>query len=171
MEYVAVGLIVGTHGLRGELKVRILTDDPDRFDDLSEIFVEGEGSSRELLGWRLHKGHILLLLENVPDRTAAEKLRGKSLNIPKELRKELPEGRFYWDDLPGLEVWDAVERLGVVREFDELSSASGLLRVRLDSGAWLELPFVEAWVETIDMDAGKVVVSPRWRQLLDPVKA
>lgn len=169
---VGVGLVVGCHGLKGELKVRPWTDDPARFGDLDEILVEGEEAARSVEGWRLHKGHVLLTLSGVRDRTAAEELRGRALHIPRSARRALPEGRYYHDELLGLTVLDpAGETVGEVVAFDEASTASGLLDIRLSTGARLEVPFVEAWVHGIDLDAATLTLSARWRQLKDPVDA
>lgn len=169
---VGVGVVVGCHGLKGELKVRPWTDDPERFGELDELFVEGEDSARVVEGWRVHKGHVLLTLSGISDRTAAENLRGKALRIPKDARRELPEGRFYHDDLVGLEVLDpGGDRIGEVAGFDEVSTPSGLLEIRLSTGARLEVPFVEAWVAGVDLDAGVLTLVARWRQLKAPIDA
>ena len=66
---IGVGLVVGCHGIRGELKVRPWTDDPARFGELDAVTVEGEDAPRSIEGWRVHKGHILLTLSGIPDRT------------------------------------------------------------------------------------------------------
>lgn len=169
---IGVGLVVGCHGLRGELKVRPWTDDPARFGDLTEVLVEGEDSPRIVEGWRLHKGHVLLTLSGIPDRTAAEAFRGKALHIPREDRRELPEGRYYHDDLVGLTVQDpGGEVLGEVVGFDDVATPSGLLEIRLRSGAHLDVPFVEAWVDSVDLETGTVTLAARWRQLKAPVDA
>lgn len=170
MDTVGVGLIVGCHGLRGELKVQYWTDDPGRFDELEEVYLEGEEAPRSILGWRFHKGHVLLTLEGVEDRTQAEALREKQLLIPAELRRELPEGRWYHDELEGLEVRDPEGNvLGTVVRFEEETVAGGLLAIRLASGGWLDVPFADAWVPEIHAEEGYLVVASSWRQLRDPV--
>lgn len=165
---VAVGEVVGCHGLRGELKVRLLTDDPARFGELGRVFL-GEGAeAREILAHRVHKGHVLLTLDGVGDRDAAEALRGQVLTIPAGERRELEDGRFYHDDLVGLRVVDASgEEVGEVTGFDEHSGA-GILEVRMTGGGRLDIPFANAWVPEIDVPGGTLTVAPRWRQLIDP---
>jgi 16S rRNA processing protein RimM len=168
METVGVGLIVGCHGLRGELKVQYWTDDPGRFDELEEVLLEGEEVPRSILGWRFHKGHVLLTLEGVGDRTQAEALRKKRLLIPAQDRRELPEGRWYHDDLAGLEVRDlSGEKIGEVDRFEEETVSGGLLAVRLDAGGWLDLPFADVWVPEIHVEEGYLTVAANWRQLRD----
>lgn len=168
METVGVGLIVGCHGLRGELKVQHWTDDPGRFDELETVTLEGEEAPRSILGWRFHKGHVLLQLEGVSDRTAAEGLRGKRLLIPGDQRRELPPDRWYHDDLVGLEVRDpGGEVIGEVARFEEETVAGGLLAIRLRTGGWLDVPFANAWVPEIQVDEGYLVLAPHWRQLRD----
>lgn len=167
-ERVSVGRVVGCHGLRGELKVQHWTDDPSRFGELESVLVEKESLPRAVQSWRPHKGHVLLLLEGVADRNAAEALRGRTLSIPRTERRALPEDRWYHDELIGLEVRDpGGAPVGTVRGFDE-ASGGGLLSVARTSGGWLEVPFAEAWVPEVHVEEGYLVVAARWRQLVDP---
>lgn len=162
---VAVGKVVGCHGLRGELKVEPLTDDPDRFGELDRVYLGDGDEAQALASYRVHKGRVLLCLEGVDGREAAEKLRGQVLTIPRGERRALPEDRWYVDDLVGLEARDGQgEVVGEVIRFDEQVGA-GTLELRLATGGKLLVPFADAWVPEVDIEGGFVVLAPGWRQL------
>ena len=105
--FLIIGAVTGSHGVRGELKVQILTEDPHRFGLLKSVYLgleDQEPVQVPLLGYRLHKGRALLRLENVYDRTTAETLRGYLIQVPREEALPLEEGEFYEHEILGLEV-------------------------------------------------------------------
>jgi 16S rRNA processing protein RimM len=158
-DLVAVGRITGAHGIRGEVAVFLLTDFPERLDAGKEVLVEtpqGKVSSRRILGSRGHADRLLLLLEGVPDRTAAEALRGGWLRVREEDLTPLPEGRYYRHDLVGMAVvTDGGEAIGAVHEILETGVESIVLVVQGPRGEIL-VPFVEVFVPRVD-PAGRVI--------------
>lgn len=169
---VSLGRIVGCHGLGGELKVEPWTDDPARFDDLERVFLDDRPEAYPVAAWRPHKEHVLLVLEGVGDRTAAEALRGRVVTIPAEERRPLPAGRFYQSDLEGLAAVDGQGRpVGRVEAFHEGIGATGLIEVALAGGGRVEVPFVDAWVARVELAEGRLVLADHWRDLLEPVDA
>ncbi|MCC6169127.1 MAG: 16S rRNA processing protein RimM [Caldilineaceae bacterium] len=115
--YMAVGLITGTHGLRGELKVEVHSDNPARFAVGNRLWL-GEGLAEvEILTSRPHKGQALLTLSGVDDRADADALRGTWLFIPNEDAAELDEDTYYVHDIIGAAVQTQDGRpLGVVKD-------------------------------------------------------
>lgn len=168
--YYSVGLAVGVHGLTGEVKVQPLTDSPERFLDLAKVHIQTGGSApaaRPVEGVRFHKGHVLLSLEGVRDRNAAEGLRGHLLLLPLDERPAAPEGRWYADDLEGLAVQDDQgNSLGRVDRVD-LESGGGLLEIRYEgTGAPLLLPLAHEYVQSIDLPNGRIVLTAAHKRLL-----
>lgn len=102
--YLAVGHIIGVHGLRGELKVELYTDFPERFESGAVLFLGTDLEEVTIGQVRPHKGHLLLTLEGVDDRTAAEALRGQWLFVDEADAAELEEGEFWIHDIIGLRV-------------------------------------------------------------------
>ena len=105
--FLAVGQVVGVHGVRGELKVKLLTDDPQRFGLLERVYVGPDGaepSPRRLEGHRPHKGHVLLRLEGCNDRNLAEAYRGWLIQVPREEAIPLEEGQYHEYQILGLQV-------------------------------------------------------------------
>ena len=109
-EMIAVGLVTTCHGINGELRVKVLTDFPERFDPEQKLFIsQNENSYMQpvtVKSSRWHNNILLVTLAEVFDRTAAEALRGFKFWIPKTDVKPLPEGRFYIFDLEGLYAFD-----------------------------------------------------------------
>lgn len=161
--YLAVGQVVGVHGLRGELKVEILTDDPHRFRRLRRVFVGREDEEpvpRRLQGYRLHQGRALLKLEGCDDRAAAEALRGMLIQVPFKEALPLQEGEYYEHQIVGLSVWTtAGEHLGSVAEI-LYTGANDVYVVHSTAPDRREilLPAIVQVVRQVDLDAGRLIV-------------
>ncbi|MEA4892081.1 MAG: ribosome maturation factor RimM [Peptococcaceae bacterium] len=125
--FITIGKIVNTHGIRGELRVQVFSDDPCRFESEKEIWAVSplwaersqEKAHRQQLTIetvRYHKGLTMLTFEEIPDLTAAEKLKGWSLQVEEADLPPLPEGRYYIYQLVGLEVWEGQVYYGKITE-------------------------------------------------------
>lgn len=113
--YLIVGEIARPHGLRGELKVKPLTDDPDRFFALKRVRIGDE--VRTLHTLRVHEGYAYIRLEGIYSRAAAEAMRGILLSIPREDAVPLDEDTEFICDLVGCEATDtAGEAHGILKE-------------------------------------------------------
>ncbi len=97
--FLAVGEIIRPQGLHGELKIKPLTDSPDRFFDLKRIRLNG--AMRALHCLRVQEGFAYVRLEGVYSRDAADALRGTLLYVPREEAVPLPEDAAYICDLIG----------------------------------------------------------------------
>jgi len=104
--HMAVGRVIGAHGLTGELRVELHTDFPERFAPGTFVLLGDELRSYKVEGSREHRGMILLVLTGVDNRTAAEELTGEWLFIPESAAMPLPEGEFWVHDIIGLAVVD-----------------------------------------------------------------
>ena len=103
-EYLMIGEITKPQGVRGEVKVRPWTCDPDRFDGLETVFIkEGEAySPLNITVNRLAPDAVFMNVEGVTDRDAAEKLRGTKLYIDRAHAVALDEDNTFLADLYGL---------------------------------------------------------------------
>jgi 16S rRNA processing protein RimM len=157
----AVGRVAGAHGIQGELKVEILTEDPPRFFRLTRVYIGPEGDEpepRALLGIRLHKGQALLTIEACQDRDAAQDLIGYLVQVPLEEAIPLDEGEYYEHQVVGLAVVTASgEPLGVVEEI-LYTGANDVYVVRAAGGGQILIPAIKGVVLGIDLDAGRIVV-------------
>jgi ribosomal 30S subunit maturation factor RimM len=103
--YLAVGRIARPWGVRGELKVEILTEDPARFEWLETVYVGPRFTPYRLESSRQHLGAVLLKLAGCDDRNAAEALRGLVVQVPIKDALPLEEGEYWVHQILGLEVW------------------------------------------------------------------
>ena len=155
---VLVGTIGRAHGLRGEVSVHVRTDEPERrFTPGASLRVGDRPCTVASARW--HSGTLLLGLEGVTDRTAAEALRGRELwaDVPAD---EAPadEGENWDRQLVGLEVLDAAGAVaGTIGEVLHLP-AHDVLVVRTSGGDRL-VPFVSEVVPVVDLEAGHVRVA------------
>ncbi len=99
---IRVGRVVGAFGIAGAVKVRSLTDFPDRFAPASELFLDG--SLRRVEWSREQPGGLVVKLSGVDTRSIAEAQRGRYLEVPESDLRPLPEGRWYHHQLVGLAV-------------------------------------------------------------------
>ena len=104
-----VGEVLRPQGLRGEVKVKPLTDDPDRFFDLRRVFLRGEEKRCRCI--RVHEGYAYLQLDGIFSREAAEGIRGELLHIRREDAVKLPKDTDFICDLIGCEAVDTEGRM------------------------------------------------------------
>ncbi|HEY6000197.1 MAG TPA: ribosome maturation factor RimM [bacterium] len=160
-DLVTVGLIATVHGIRGELAVVPETDDPARLAAGGVVLLEtprGEISERRILGARAHKDRLLVQLEGVADRSAAEALRGGRLCVREADLPALPDGQVWRHELPGMAVaTEEGEHLGEVRELLDTGGGNLVLAVRGGRGELL-LPFAEVVVRRVDRGARRITV-------------
>ncbi len=163
---VVVARVGKPHGLRGEVTVRLHTDEPERRLQVGAVLATeaepGTGVPHELTirSTRVHRGIWLIGFEEVPDRTGAEGLRGARLVIDAEevTPPEDEEDVFTESELLGLPVLDpSGTPLGEVAGL-ELGAAQDRLVVRLTDGREGRVPFVAALVPEVDVAARRVVV-------------
>jgi 16S rRNA processing protein RimM len=171
-----VGRILRPHGVRGELSVEVLSDAPERFAPGAELGV-GDPDGPEPPGTtvvraaRLHLGRLLLSLEGITDRDAADRLRGAWLSIPVAAARPLDPGEFWPHQLVGLAVVDRQGRpRGRVADVVP-GAAHDLLAVEItpegsgepqggapDDQVRIALVPAVAALVTVELEAGRVLV-------------
>ncbi len=160
MNTLRVGYILRAHGVKGALKVQPLTDDVSRFKRIKELYIEkgGQTNKRALLDVKSDKDFIVIRLEGVDTRDAAEALRGAYLAIERKDAIELPEGRHFICDLVGcsVEAQDGT-RYGVLREILQHGAADVYVVAR-ENGAELMFPALKRVLLDIDTEQKRIVV-------------
>lgn len=146
-----IGRIVGSFGIKGEVKVQPLTDFEERFDPGQTVFVGT--SPLKIESSRFHKGQWLLGLEGCTSRSAAEELQWENVYALSEGRPELPQDTFLTKDLIGMEVFEEDGTpLGIVEEVlpypaHDLFQVGGIL-----------IPVVREFVRAVDPTARRITV-------------
>ena len=156
---VQVGRITHLHGVRGEVRVRVESDNPERFAPRS-VFHTDLAHAR-LLILREARGGSKDLIAGFAGFASADEaagLLGGNLLIREPERRDLEPGEFWPDQLVGLEVRKGSEAIGVVK--DVIQGPQDRLAVSLGKGAVVEVPFVEALVPEVDQAEGWLRIDP-----------
>jgi 16S rRNA processing protein RimM len=158
--YLAIGFIVGPHGVRGEVKVSVMTDFPERFRPGALVYLgtPDEAVPVEIESARPHKGFMLVKLTLASDRNAAELLRDRLLLIPEAEAMPLGQHENYAHDLIGLVV-ETTEAVVLGRLAEILfTRANDVYVVQGPTGEVL-VPALRDVVRSVDLVAGKMIVA------------
>ncbi|MEL7604681.1 ribosome maturation factor RimM [Sedimentibacter saalensis] len=156
-EYIKVGKIVNTHGVKGCLKCIPLTDDMERFDELEYVYTEKDNKKRKIKNVWYRKGLVYLELEDINDMDAAESLRNTFISIYDDQLRELPEGSYYLFDLEGMEVYsDLGEYIGKISEIYQ-TGANDVYEV-VDKNKSYLIPAVKEVVKEVSVKEKKMVI-------------
>ncbi|AEF93974.1 Ribosome maturation factor rimM [Desulfotomaculum nigrificans CO-1-SRB] len=159
-EFITVGEIVNTQGIRGEVRVLPTTDFPERFKQTKKIFLLLQGQRRQLTinrAWE-HKQFIILKFDEVADMSEAEKLKGGLLQVPRTELTDLPKDCYYIFEIVGLKVIDERgQELGKVADVLR-TGANDVYVVKRDQGKDILIPALKSVVKKIDVPAGLMQV-------------
>ena len=157
---ICLGIITGAHGIKGWVRVKSFTADPEAIADYGPLADESgaRNFALELVG--AQKGVLLARLKGVEDRNAAERLKGLRLYVQ---RADLPppeDGEFYQTDLIGL----AAKRedgslFGTIRAVNDFGAGASL-EIEDPSGKMVLVPFTNAAVPVVDIANKRIVVVP-----------
>ena len=137
-EFLEIGQIVNTFGIKGMVKIKPFTDDINRFDYLEKIYIEKNNTKKEyeIEEVKYHKGMVLMKLKGVNTPEEAELLRNYYLKVKREDEPELEEGTYYIVDLIGLDVCLAIMDVLYNETGDTKYRSSSILRKYVRAG-WL----------------------------------
>lgn len=153
---IRVGQISGPYGLDGAVKVWPLTDFTDRFDAGARLLLDG--AQRQVEWSRASQPGLVVKLRGIDNRTMAELIRGRYLELPDEEVRSLETGRFYHYQVVGLAaVTQSGERLGVITEVLE-RPANDVWVIQEGTIEHL-IPATKDAVLEVDLGQGKVVVA------------
>ena len=159
-EYFRVGVIASAHGIRGEVNVYPTTEDPQRFTLLESVLLGTEGAMKPLgiTSVKFFKKMVILKLQGIDDRNAAELLRGRELYVHRDDAIALEEGEHYVADLIGLAVYtDEGERFGEITDVMK-TGANDVYVVRGEEGREYLLPVIPECILDTDIENGRVTV-------------
>lgn len=161
--FLLLGQVLRPHGVRGELRVNILTDYPERIGPEMVVYLGSDPgdpatvTEYEIVQARRHQQFLILLLKGISDRNAADRLREQYVMVPLDEAVPLDEDEFYLFQAIGLAVYTAEgEHLGRVAEILE-TGANDVYIVQGPRGEIL-LPATDECILDIDIEAGKMTV-------------
>ncbi len=166
---VAIGQVVRVHGLRGDVRVRSLSDVPDRFATLTQVTVERPGGARRPLAVRAARpigNDYLVSFEGIDRPEAAAELVGSLLQIAEDRAAPLPDGQYYQHDLVGMEVrTEEGTPVGTLAEILP-TGANAVFVVREAGGREQLIPATREVVRAVDVP-GRLMTIRRIPGLLD----
>lgn len=161
MEYMKVGKIVNTFGLKGELKIKSYTDfNEERFKKNNEIFVKYEDQYLNFVigSYRVHKNNVLISFKGYEDINKVEKYKTYDVYFDKNQIHELEDDEYYFFELEGMDVYsDADEYIGKVLRVEE-GIVQNLLRIKKDNNETVLIPYIDNFVVNVDSDNKKITV-------------
>lgn len=163
--YLILGEVLRPHGVRGEVRMKIRTEHPERLlQDVKTVYVgkdplQPDATPHSIKAARFHKDYLLLHFQDVNNRDAADTLRGQLVMIGVDDAIPLEEDEFYLYEVLGLTVQtDAGEKLGTVSDIIE-TGANDVYVVKSRSYGKLLIPAHEETIVQIDFEEGIILVS------------
>ncbi len=154
-EHLRIGLIVRSHGIKGEVKIQPLTDDADRYQNLKNVFIEQNGSfvQSKITVNRIDESGVYAYLEGCYTRDAADQLKDCYLCVERKDAVELPENVWFIADLEGLNVMGETQTLGTLVEVIQTGGVD-VYRVKRTSGSHFLFPALKRVIRNVDLNAG-----------------
>jgi len=161
-ELIPVGKIIGTHGIKGQLKLHSYSGNFESLSTARTVVLKSvDGSLREftLKGFNANSGKFIINLQGFDDIDLAKPLVGNELCLKRCNLPELTDDEYYWSDLIGLQVvTDDGTLLGTVVDIFETGS-SDIYVVRGDKREYL-IPAIGDVVKQVDLESGKILITP-----------
>src|SRR5262249_42762545 len=149
-------------GVRGEMKVRVLTDFPERFKAGGSFLLLRPGASPQavtLASARPHRALFLITLPGVSTPEAAHELMGAELHVDAATSPKLPQGTYFLHEIVGLQAETPNgERLGTVVDIWQHGGADIYIVAPEDGGPRWMIPAVSRYVKSIDVPSGTILV-------------
>jgi len=159
LDYLIIGQIVKPQGVKGQLKIKVLSEDANRFDNIKTVFMKTgeqyEAFTIESSDTRDEYAYITL--SNIHDRNAADKLRNKFLYINRENAIKLEADKYFICDLIGIKVYtDSGEKIGILKDILQTGSADIYC---IKGKKSLMFPALKKLIEKVDLEKEKIIVN------------
>ena len=158
-QFLQVGVISSTHGIRGEVKVFPTTDDPMRFKKLKKVFLD-TGRERlefEVQSVRFFKQFAIVKFKGIDNINDIEKYKGKGIFVPREDAVPLDEDEYYIADLIGMEVFTEDGHFGVVKDVME-TGANEVYIIESDEHGEVLIPAIRQCVLDVNVEEKKMKI-------------
>jgi len=162
LQYFEIGKIVNTHGIKGEVKVIPLTDDPIRFKKIKSAYISSEIAENmqeyNFEGVKYHKNFVILKIKDINNSNEAEKLKDKFIIINRDDAVKLPRDSFFVCDLINCSVYDEKgNSLGILVDILQTGS-NDVYIVRDENKKELLIPALKSVVKEVSVEDKKIIV-------------
>ena len=153
---ILIGRIVGAHGIKGQCKVEIITQKPEkRFASGSSLWCDKAGRWLEVAEAQPHQSLLLVKFKGIDDRTAAEALFQGELRMHLADLEPLPEGEYYYVQLIGLDVYSEGQLLGSLVDILE-TGANDVYVIKRTGKKDLLVPALRDLLVHVDLEEGRM---------------
>lgn len=158
--YLKIGKIVSTKGLKGELVVECWCDSPEFLGNFKNLYIKNGKEKLQVIKFRTHKRNAVILVENIDNIDKAEELRGHVLYINRKDAK-LEDGRYFIQDLIDLDVIDIDSNKNYGKITDVIKTgANDVYQVTNSDGKEYLVPVIKDVVIKIDIPNNTVYIKP-----------
>ncbi|MDD3999805.1 MAG: ribosome maturation factor RimM [Bacilli bacterium] len=163
MKYLLVGKIVGTHGIKGEVKVLSDSDfKADRFQVGQVLYLKNKEEMLPITldSHRVHKGLDLITFNNLKNINEVLGYLQKEIYVQRESLPELKSDEYYYDELIGAEAYlESGKKIGLIIDIEEVPQGA-ILVLKKNDGKEALIPFIEAFVPIVDLENKKIIIKP-----------
>jgi len=160
-EWATIGKVVALFGVRGELKVLLLTDIPNRFAGLGAVYAGPDHTRRLIQSIRPYKGEMIVLkLEGIDDANTAESMRDQNLAIPVSELAQLPPDSYYQHDILGLMVTTLDgQKLGSIVDII-VTGSNDVYVIKAPDGSQILIPAIKDVIKQVDLIRRTMYIDP-----------
>ena len=157
-ELIEAGKIVGTHGVRGEMRLQPWTDSPEFLTKFKKIFIEDDRTTERKVSFRCHKNMNILKMDGVDTIEQAENYRNKIIYI-KRADIHLEKGKYLLQDLIGCKVFDSESNAeyGVISDVSQLP-ANDVWHIKRNDKEYL-FPAVSQFIIKVDVKKQEIFIN------------
>jgi 16S rRNA processing protein RimM len=163
MKYILVGKIIGTHGIKGEVKVASDSDfRSERFQvgNVCYLKINGQMFPIKIDSHRTHKGLDLITFNNINNINDVLPYLQKEIYVESTSLSELNEDEYYYHELIGLDAYlESGEKIGSIADLEEVPQGVLLVLKKTDNKEVL-IPFVKEFVQEVDIENRKIIITP-----------
>lgn len=155
-DFLSIGQIINTHGIKGEVKVYPLTDDIKRFRKLKYVYIDG--AQREIVWCKLQSDKVILKIDGIETIEEAQRYRNKYIEVERENAVKLDEGEYFIADLIGCTVSDS--------KGNEFGKVYDVIKTGSNDVYWVKgntevlVPALKDVVLSINVEEGQIIIKP-----------
>jgi 16S rRNA processing protein RimM len=170
---IVVGAVKGAHGVRGDVRVKSFTSDPDAVFDYGPLLDKAGVAIVTVQSARAAKDHFIVRAKETRTKEEWDALKGTLLHVPRAALPAVEEDEFYISDMVGLEVYAGGDTVVGKVEAIQNFGAGDLVEIKpLRGGKSILVPFSLADIPTVDITAGRLIVPAfdEWLAAEDEIK-
>ncbi|SKA76382.1 16S rRNA processing protein RimM [Clostridium sp. USBA 49] len=155
-EFLAIGQIINTHGIKGEVKVYPLTDDIKRFRKVKTAYIDGV--CKNIIWCKIQSNKVILKIEGIDSIEEAEKYKNKYIEVSRNEAVELSEGEYFIADIIGCKVFD--------KNNIELGEVYDVIKTGSNDVYWVKgkkeilVPALKNIILDINIIENKIIIKP-----------